>query len=100
MSRALIQSDAMAQTISKYLPLNYELKRPYVSEADPIGSLIVAAKFGMKARSDDFSLSIFVHRESERCWAQLRNRVPLLFDEYEHDVFNALSRSNSVNLWI
>jgi hypothetical protein len=33
-------------------------------------------------------------------WAQLRNGVPLLFDESEHDVFNALSRSNSVNLWM
>jgi hypothetical protein len=30
----------------------------------------------------------------------LRNGVPLLFDESEDDVFNALSRSNSVDLWI
>jgi hypothetical protein len=36
----------------------------------------------------------------EMNWSMLRNGFPLLFDESQHDVFNALSRSNSVNLWI
>jgi hypothetical protein len=100
MSLAVSQSGAMAETLSKFLPVNYELEQRYISNNDPIGSMVVAAKFGMTAAFSDYSLSISKYRKSERCWAGLRNGVPLCFDESEDDVFNALSRSNSVNLWI
>jgi hypothetical protein len=100
MNQALFRSGAMAETMSKFLPVDYELDGMYVSAADPIGSMVVGAKFGNTSKSRAFSVSISENHESELCWAELRNGVPLRFDESEHDVFNALSRSNSVNLWI
>jgi ankyrin repeat protein len=100
MDMALSRSGAMAEMLSKFLPVDYKLEEHYTSNFDPIGSLVVATKFGRIATSNDFSISIAVNGVSELCWAQLRNGVPLLFDESEHDVFNALSRKNSVNLWI
>jgi ankyrin repeat protein len=98
MTRALCQSGAMAETLSKFLLVNYKSDARYVSDTDPISSMVVLAKFGKTATSRAVSFHISKNLESEGCWAELRNGVPLLFDESEHDVFNALSRSKSVNL--
>jgi hypothetical protein len=81
----------------RFVPVDYEVERLCISEADPVGSMIVSAKFGKTAASTDFSLLNSRNFKGERCWARLRNGVPL---RLEHDVFNALSASNSVNLWI
>jgi ankyrin repeat protein len=71
MSRALIQSSAMADTMSKFLPSNYKLKRPYVSETDPIDGC--RNKFGFEVKGDDFGDFV----EPELNWAMLRDGLPL-----------------------
>jgi hypothetical protein len=77
MTSALFQSGAMAKTLSKFLPPNYKLERRYGSKTDPIGSMVVSAKFGKTGVSRDFSLSISGNYEPERCVGMLRNGLPL-----------------------
>jgi hypothetical protein len=57
---ALFQSGAMAETLSKFLRLSYKVQQQYISKNDPIGFMVIGAKFGMKARSRDFRFGIQV----------------------------------------
>ncbi len=61
MTVALCQSGAMAESLSKFLPLNYKLEGRFISESDPIGSMIVSAKFGKTATCRDF---LFISQET------------------------------------
>jgi hypothetical protein len=72
------------------------LEKRFVSYSDPIGSMVIGEKFGMKFVEADFGNwdHPFIR------WSMLRNGLPLCFDGSERDVFNTLSRSNSVKLWI
>jgi hypothetical protein len=50
----------MAETLSKFLPVGYQMEEQYISKNDPIGFMVIGAKFGMKARSRDFRFGIQV----------------------------------------
>jgi hypothetical protein len=100
MVTALAVSGERANILFKFLSSNYKLEKRCIASADPIGSMVVGAKFGMTVVDHDFAVWVAVNRPFERCWAGSRNGLPLCFDQSETDVFNALAKSNNVELWI
>ncbi len=93
---ALQSGYAMAETLLQYLPEGSKPSRVVDSLADPIGGMKIQVQFGLKV--DDFSPGRSWSAKVD--WARLRNGRRLRLDGSVSDVFNQVSKSTSVYLWI
>jgi hypothetical protein len=94
---AVMTLGAMAERLATLVPAFFRFPHVYLSEADPVGSVVWSKKLGGKPSRTSFARTTQKQRLEQ--WAHLRNGQSLLLDKSEHDAMDALERSTNVSLW-
>jgi hypothetical protein len=87
----------MAEALSPFLHPSFSFRDVRLTRADPVGSMTWCVSYGAKPSKTAFAA--YVGDLPLVRWSRLRNGWPLLLDDSENDVFNALERSRRVQLW-
>jgi ankyrin repeat protein len=98
---ACASSGWMVKAISSFIPPNGQMRDVLPSEeescSDPIGVMVEAASYGMRATKNEFMKG---SKHSQYSWAIMRQQSnSLCFDLSRYDIFRVMSESVDPKLW-
>jgi hypothetical protein len=96
---AVATSGTVVEALAPFLPQPFDAPESFVSDNDPVGSLVWRTKCSRRPWRGEFAREPFNMAYELPRWAHLRNGRRLCVDQSEDDVFGALQCFSSVELW-